>query len=355
MRRAGLVFAGLVFVAMPVGAGASGHSALAMLAFAGLFLLANAVMRPDTVRLDAPGALAVQAVTAAAFAALLVGLGQTLRALARIEGGLDLFGWVFAAAWALLLARIVWPPGMNARAARTAEAALREVHRAGQRARDAAPAHRSPSRRGPDVAPPAESEPAESEPAAAGPEAAPPRAGKAPPEDGESQKAAPGPAPGPSPAPALPPLDALPGAGAGLDDIRAALARLEAEAPAERTFAALQARSGPDRPPRDRRALLVWALDPAFGAGRSGTDAATTAFEAIVAAADTESLADFLALAAALLDADPQARAELPEVARLIEIADQIEATHEDQAEGLISLAHRLEDLALDAENGADA
>ncbi len=138
MRRAGLIFAMLVFVAMPVGAGASGHASLAMLGFAGLFLLGNAVMRPASVRLDAPGDLAVQAVTATAFAALLVGLGQSLRALAGIEGSVELFGWLFAGAWALVLARIVWPPGLADRAARSAEAALREVHRAGERAREEA-------------------------------------------------------------------------------------------------------------------------------------------------------------------------------------------------------------------------
>ena len=103
LRRAGLVLAGLTFVAMPVGAGASGHGALAMLAFAGLILLGNAVMRPGSVRLDVPGQLALQALTAAAFAALLVGVGQTLRALAQIDGGVDLIGWLIAGAWALVL------------------------------------------------------------------------------------------------------------------------------------------------------------------------------------------------------------------------------------------------------------
>jgi hypothetical protein len=359
MRRAGLIFAMLVFVAMPVGAGASGHASLAMLAFTGLFLLANAVMRPVAVRLDRPGALALQALTAGAFAALLVGLGQSLRALAQIEGSVGLFGWVFAGAWALVLARLVWPPRMNDTAARSAEAALREVHRSGERARQATAereaerqrkaAERDRARRRALRGRP-EDRPGEPTDPAPRPEA-PPSA------EGVSAVESPPPeAPRIDPVlrPALVALDALPDS-ASLKDIRVALNDLEAEFAADVVFDALKVRAAPDRPARDRRALLLHSVDPVLGARQPGAGEAAAAFEAIVAAADAGSLAEFLTLADDLLDADPEARADLPAVARLIEIADQIEETHEEQAEALISLAHRLEDLALEAENGADA
>jgi len=154
--------------------------------------------------------------------------------------------------------------------------------------------------------------------------------------------------------PAFAALDAMP-EGAALDEVRAALRDIEAGAEPDRVFAALRARAGPEASERDRRTLLLHATDPALGARRPGAGEAATAFEAIVAAADARSLGDFIALAGALLDAAPEARDDLPGVARLIEIADQIEDTHEDQAEALVSLAHRMEDLALEAENGADA
>ncbi|MEE4120881.1 MAG: hypothetical protein V2I65_17910 [Paracoccaceae bacterium] len=392
MRRAGLIFAMLVFVAMPVGAGASGHASLAMLGFAGLFLLGNAVMRPASVRLDAPGGLAVQAVTAAAFAALLVGLGQSLRALAGIEGSVDFFGWLFAGAWALVLARIVWPPGLTDRAARSAEAALREVHRAGEQAREEAAeaerratertaadrraaerkaaAHRSAERRAerragerrPDPRPepraglratprPARGRSVDGSPAMASAATSDPAPSPVSPAE---DPARPDPTVDAALRPAFAALDALPEA-ASADRVRAGLQEVAGAGPPDRIFAALVARAAPDRPRRDRRALLLHALDDSLAMRRPGTGEAAEAFEAIVAAADAAALADFVGLAESLLDADAEARADMPGVARLIEIADQIEDSHEDQAEALISLAHRIEDLAFEAENGADA
>ncbi len=355
MRRAGLILAMLVFVAMPVGAGAAGHASLAMLAFAGLFLLGNAVMRPASVRLDRPGELALHAVTAGAFAALLVGLGQSARALLQIEGSVDLFGWVFAGAWALVLARIVWPPQLNDRAARSAEAALREVHRAGERARESAAEGDAelprPTRRGaPKTGPAPAAAPASQAPAPAQGGEPAPRSAREVAAEAENDP----PRIAPSLLPAFAALDAVP-QDAPLEEVRAALRDVEAAGEADRIFEALRARAVPEAPLRDRRALLLHAVDPGLGARRPGAGEAATAFEAIVAAADARSLGDFIALAGALLDAAPEARDDLPGVARLIEIADQIEDTHEDQAEALVSLAHRIEDLALEAENGADA
>ncbi len=391
MRRAGLIFAMLVFVAMPVGAGASGHASLAMLGFAGLFLLGNAVMRPASMRLDAPGDLAVQAVTATAFAALLVGLGQSLRALVGIEGSVELFGWLFAGAWALVLARIVWPPGLADKAARSAEAALREVHRAGERTREEAAeaerratertaadrrtaerkaaTHRSAERRAerrsgerrPDPRPEPRPDPRATPRPARGRSNDSPAMAEAATADPAPSPESPAEAPArpnatvdPSLRPAFGALDALPEA-ASAETVRAGLREVAGAGPPDRVFAALVSRAAPDRPRRDRRALLLHALDASLAMRRPGSGEAAEAFEAIVAAADAAALADFVGLAESLLDADAEARADMPDVARLIEIADQIEDSHEDEAEALISLAHRIEDLAFEAESGADA
>jgi hypothetical protein len=154
--------------------------------------------------------------------------------------------------------------------------------------------------------------------------------------------------------PAFAALDALPEA-ASAERVRAGLQDVVGAGPPDRVFAALVARAAPDRPPRDRRALLLHALDSSLAMRQRGAGEAAEAFEAIVAAADAAALADFVHLAETLLDADAEARADMPGVARLIEIADQIEDSHEDEAEALISLAHRIEDLAFEAENGADA
>jgi hypothetical protein len=154
--------------------------------------------------------------------------------------------------------------------------------------------------------------------------------------------------------PAFAALDALPEA-ASAERVRAGLQDVVGAGPPDRVFAALVARAAPDRPRRDRRALLLHALDSSLAMRQRGAGEAAEAFEAIVAAADAAALADFVHLAETLLDADTEARADMPGVARLIEIADQIEDSHEDEAEALISLAHRIEDLAFEAENGADA
>lgn len=349
MRRAGFVLGLVVFLLMPVAAGAAGHSGLAMLAFAGMFLLGNAVVRPASVDLSSPGAVAAQVLTASAFAALLVSLGQTLRALGQIEGEMALFPFVFVAAWAMVLMRLVWPPGFTDRVARTAERGLKVVHDAGQ----PRPVRRKPAAkradRGPRPVPPVETVPsAETVPPAerAGREAPVPMAAPPvpePPSDGPTD---------PALTAALARLDALPETGTSEADLAAALETLSGAAPLPRVFAALRMRTGTER---DRRALVRHATDPWVAEQRIGAKEPAAAFEAVVAAADAVALRDFAVQALALLDGMPQIRGDMPAVARLLEIADQIEGTLEEEAELLVALAHRLEDLDLEAENGADA
>jgi hypothetical protein len=340
VRRAGLVLALLVLAAMPVGAGATGHGPLAMLAFAGLFLLANAVIRPASVTLSL---LLPQAMTAAAFAALLVGLGQGMRATAGIATDTALFGWVFAGAWAAVLARLVWPPKMTDRLAGGAETALREVHRRGEAMR---------RRRNPASAEPGRSSARAPAPATPNTNEQGATASRAAKEADPGRK---GRAPDPALAEGLARLDALPEDGAPDADLRDALDTLSAAGPPDRVVAALFERGRPDRPARDRRALALHVTAPAVAEARSGMGDPAAAFEEIVASADAASLGTFLSHALALLEEMPEARTDMPEVARLLEISDQIDATHEAEAELLVTLAHLIEDLSLAAERGADA
>ncbi|MFV0358463.1 hypothetical protein [Tropicimonas sp.] len=74
-------------------------------------------------------------------------------------------------------------------------------------------------------------------------------------------------------------------------------------------------------------------------------DTMSGAFDRIVAAADTETLAKFLDHTGDLLDTDPSAWPLLPGVDRLIDIANQIESDHPDLSERLVELAERIENL----------
>jgi hypothetical protein len=164
------------------------------------------------------------------------------------------------------------------------------------------------------------------------------------------------PPPSPALAAALARLDRLPTLGATEADLAAALETLSHAAPPDAVFAQLAARATPEGAERDRRALVRHATDPSVAERQAGAGEPAAAFEAIVAAADAVSLAEFATLSLALLEEMPAARGDYPTVARLLEIADQIEAEHETEAELLVALAHELEDLALEAEdNGADA
>lgn len=348
VRKVGFIFGLAVFLLMPIGAGAAGHGPLAMLAFAGMFLLGNAVVRPASVDLSAMGQVAAQVLMASAFAALLVSLGQTVRALAQIEGEMALFPFVFVSAWAMLLMRLIWPPGFNDKVAKTAERSLKVVHDAGQ----PRPARRSkpPEPRGtrsgprpvPETPPPA---PEDAAPEDAAPEevtlASEPAAEVIP--EGPTD---------PALAAALDRLNAVPEDGATEAELAAALETLSGSAPLPRVFAALRMRAGTER---DRRAMVRHATDPWVAEQRGGAKEPAVAFEAVVEAADSVALGEFAALSFALLDVLPDARKDMPEVARLVEIADQIEGELEEEAELLVALAHRVEDLDLEAENGADA
>ncbi|MEM9249066.1 MAG: hypothetical protein AAGB05_10250 [Pseudomonadota bacterium] len=325
MQRVGLGIGLATLALAPVGAGATGHSALAMLAFAGVFFLANAVIRPGAVRLDDLGATALQLVTASAFAALLVGFGQTLRALVQIEAQVALGGWVILAAWGAVLARLVWRRSMGDSATQNAETALRVIHETGPKLRGKKkerPAHLKPV---PDSAP------AKDDPA---PKTVTPFR------------------PDPALAGALQRLNELPENGATDAELARALATVSGSAPLGSVFAALSTRA--PNTERDRRALVLHTTDPWVAERRNGKHEPASAFEVVVAAADAVALNDFATRSFALLDELPETRIDMPAVARLLEIADQIEGDLETESELLVALAHKIEDLALEAEHDHD-
>lgn len=76
------------------------------------------------------------------------------------------------------------------------------------------------------------------------------------------------------------------------------------------------------------------------------------AFERAVAAADPRGLGRFLAEAREALDSDPAIRRALPSVVRLLEISDQIEQTHPELADALVTLAQEIEDLDEEERDG---
>ncbi len=325
MRRVGLGIGLAALALAPVGAGATGHSSLAMLAFAGVFFLANAVIRPGAVRLDDLAGTALQLVTASAFAALLVGFGQTLGALGQVEANIALGGWVILAAWGAVLARLIWRQSMGDRATQGAESALRVVHQSGQKLRDKKaerPAHLKPV------------------------------------PDGKSQSEPPRPSsitpfrPDPALAGALQRLNELPEDGVADADLAHALATVSGSAPLGSVFAALSTRA--PNTERDRRALVLHTTDPWVAEQRNGKHEPAAAFEVVVAAADASALNDFATRGIALLDELPETRIDMPAVARLLEIADQIEGDLETESELLVALAHKIEDLGLEAEHGGD-
>ena len=79
--------------------------------------------------------------------------------------------------------------------------------------------------------------------------------------------------------------------------------------------------------------------------------ATAAAFEQIVSRGDADALAKFLAAAQEFLDDQPERADELPAVGRLVDISGQIEQEHPELAEALVDLAHRLENLAEEADD----
>ena len=402
-RKTGMALGLIVLLLMPVGAGASGHGALAMLVFAGVFWLAHAVLRPVQTSSGSagPGLMLAQALTALAAAALLVSLGEALRALAGVAWHVDLWGWAVAAAWAVLLVRLVWPPRANTRLAQGAEAAMRRLNDLGARASDPAKRAMGDSARTADTqrAPAArrtgarrakspDRREAGRVPAPAAARPAMPRA-ETMPTPAPDARTAPGPAqeapvavatpPTPEepaaeePAASLPPspdlpedtrraldavmadADRLPMEGASEEALDAILARATGVAPEAAVHAVLARRADLHATRRDRRLLLRHATAPDTVAALAGQRAPVQAFEAVVAAADAQALSEFISRAEMLLEAELPVTEDLPSVARLLEIADQIEDAHEGEADLLVTLAYRLEDIALAADgSGAE-
>lgn len=104
--------------------------------------------------------------------------------------------------------------------------------------------------------------------------------------------------------------------------------------------------------PRDRMALVLHATDADIAATAVGKGEMRGVFEVLVAAADDRGLMAYLERATIVLEMAPTLKRDLPDVARLIEIANQIEANHDHVAEALVSLAQLVEDLE-EAEDGS--
>lgn len=135
-------------------------------------------------------------------------------------------------------------------------------------------------------------------------------------------------------------------------DLEALIANAQALVPWPALHTALLERVEQMNTPRDRMALVLHATDPDVAGAAVGKAGAQGVFEVLVAAADSAALNVFLGRALTLIEMSPLTRRDLPAVDRLIEIANQIEAEHEDGAERLIDLAQRIEDLDEDEADG---
>lgn len=305
MKHWPLGLAGGVFYAAPIGAGITGAPYVAVLAFGGLFFLWVLVMRAEPFR-DGPGFVLPTIMVHLALASMCLGLGHMLRALFRIEATAPLMAWLALGLGALVLGRIIWQPKRAAEAEALMETALKTLN-------DFADDAEEIVERDPDL--PLNHPTAAEAAALAGAYAA---------------------------------LDALPEADAAEADLRAILLPLDAEVRPHILMEAFLTRAERTGARRDRVAALVLAADGGLAWQQMEAGRLAQVFELIVAAADTEALARFLRLGNRLLDDFPSTCRTFPDVGRLLDIAEQIAPGHDDLSEGLVQLAHRLEDLERD-------
>jgi len=140
-------------------------------------------------------------------------------------------------------------------------------------------------------------------------------------------------------------LDALPSTPTGVEPLEHVLAEAQACLPWPRLHLALLERVERLDVARDRLALVLHATDIDVAGAARGKGDLRAVFEVLVAAADDVALDHFLIRLDAVLEALPSARADLPAVPRLLEIAGQIEPEHETVSDALVALAARIEDL----------
>lgn len=150
-------------------------------------------------------------------------------------------------------------------------------------------------------------------------------------------------------------LDRLPLSGSDMEAIESALAQAQAELPWPRLHTVLLERVSEVDSPRDRLALVLHATDPDVAGAARGKGDLAAVFEVLVAAADARALDRFVQRVHQILETLPAARDDLPNLDRLIEISEQIEADHEGSADALVTLAQVVEDLEEVAREAADA
>ncbi|RYH09035.1 hypothetical protein [Tropicimonas sp. IMCC6043] len=309
MRREGLWLASALFYAAPVGAGLSGASYFAALPFAALFLLWVLVMRAEPFR-DGAAFVLPTLVLHVALASMLLGFGQLLRALLGVEAQSRLSPWLAMGLGGVALGRLLWQPKKEAEIEFLIEIALKKLN-------DFADDAEEILEQEPDLP---LSHPTEAEAAAL--------------------------------AQAIGKLDALAPEGAPEAALRRYLRPLEREVRAHVLLDAVLARAEASGTRRDRQAALLLATNGPLAWSELGRRRVAAVFDLIVAAADVPELARFLTRAPDLLAAYPATVQDFPAVPRLLDIADQIEASEPDLAEALVQLAHDIEDLGREPEDG---
>lgn len=303
MKHWGLGLAGGLFYAAPIGAGITGANYFAVVPFSGLFFLWVLVMRHEPFR-DGPAMVLPTMMVHVALASMCLGFGHLLRGLLGIEATAPLLAWLVMGLGALALGRIVWKPKEEAQAEALVETALKKLNEFANDAEEIID-------RDPDL-PLTHPTPAEARALAA----------------------------------AFGLLDALPADAATEAALREILLPLDSEIRAPILLDAFMKRAERTVHRRDRYAALLLASDGGLAWQQQDDARMAEAFELIVAAADTVTLAHFLRLGCRLLDDFPPTCRSFPEVSRLLEISGQIEPGHPELADGLVQLANRLEDLS---------
>ncbi|WP_068109530.1 hypothetical protein [Tropicimonas marinistellae] len=305
MKRWRLGLAGAMFYAAPIGAGATGAAYVAVVPFAGLFFLWVLIMRTEPFR-DGMAFVLPTIMLHFALASMCLGLGVMLRALFGIEATAPLAAWLVMGLGALALGRVLWQPKKEAETEAFVEAALKTLNEFADDAEEILD-------QDPDLP---LKHPTGSEAAAL--------------------------------AVAYGEIDALPAEAASEAALRDILLPLDGEVRASILLDAFLNRAERTGTRRDRHAALLLASDGGLAWQEIGAGRMAQAFDQIVAAADTVTLAHFLRLASDLLDGFPTTHADMPSVTRLLDIAGQIAPGHEELSDALVSLAQRIEDIERD-------
>lgn len=295
MRRLGLLAAGGLFYAAPIGAGATGAPYLAVLAFVPVFYFWLILMRDDS---GGSGMAQVGAnlLTHLALASACLGAGYAIRAVFGITLTAPLLTWLSLGLFALICARLIWPPSFSKKLEDHADEAITRLETLG------------------DSASQAETETTDLLAEASQSESLLRVSGQ---------------------------LDALPAEGASGADIARIVLPAAEQIAVQELFDGLAARARRTKARRDRHAALLVATQSEASGGRHLTDA----FDLIVDAADTATLALFLDQAFDILDRQPDTTRHLPPVARLLDISGQLPQHQEELSDALVELAQRIEDL----------